>query len=212
MPNARTMKQLILILTVLCNLHLCSFGQNNLEPCSDSNQYSGDLKEYYTNVFKFLYKGLCAKPIARYAVLPSVSPEYVVSLEKDTSGDYKFFYQTFTKRFWSLKNKKNIRTRDKIKPIDKDMALLIKELFDKVLSQIKEPPEPRLGLDGAMYYFSGTNNKGDVITGEIWSPDIGTKMHKLIEICNDINLYICDKGKNKSEIIEDIKSLITKLK
>ena len=81
------MRQITLILTFVWTTFLC-FGQKQQLRAKDFNQYEGDSKEYYDNVFSLLYKGYSEKPIARYTSMPAFSYQYSFSIETTGRKNY----------------------------------------------------------------------------------------------------------------------------
>lgn len=206
------MKGFTFILSILIFISTVCCGQNDhLEPAKDISEYEGQLKEYYDGIFKLLYQDLSKKPIAKYTVLPSFSSEYVMSLEKEKADSYKLIVRICSANYWYAENKKSVKIKVTVKPINKDLTQAIKKLFDKATGQIKRPPDKLAGLDGETYYFSTTTDGGQLITGEKWSPEQGSKMEKLVQICEDLISFTYDKGKSSVELIEDINKLIIEL-
>ena len=68
----------LLLLTFLFALYLIDY----LEPVKPFSTYTGELGEYYRSVFSLLNTGFQKQPYARFAAIPSFSPEYAMSVEK----------------------------------------------------------------------------------------------------------------------------------
>src|SRR5438445_257506 len=122
MRNAKpTVRQIILLLQVLICTSTSYYAQNeNLIPAND----------FRTNTAQ-LFSGLDTVPVVRYTVLPSFSQPYHFSIEMETETNYKIIANT------ECSGKINTLNRN----IDKDLVLAVKNLFDKVITQIKQPQE-----------------------------------------------------------------------
>jgi hypothetical protein len=204
-------KKHIFILAFFTIISTTVCGQNDhLEPFDDTTNHQGQLKDYYSNIFKLLQSKLSDTVIARYIIIPSWGSESILSVEKDTvKNKFKIIYLSCSESYWYSKNKKKVHViSDCAKYIDDDLAILTKKLFDKVTLQIKRPTQPSYGLDGVTYYFSTTDTTGRIITGQKWSPEDGTKMSKLVQVCHDLTLFTCDNGIIKADLIEEINKLI----
>ena len=215
------LKHTILILTFLFMTFFC-FGQNDhLEPARDFNQYEGILKEYYDNVFPLLYSGFSEMPYARYTSMPSFSAEYAFSVEKVNEKNY-IISNKFSENFWyagydeegnMVHEKRNTVKITTIKTeINDDLYLIIGELFERLANQTKVHEKNRRGLDGVSYYFTTMDKNGEIKIGETWSPNKGSLLDRLVEICD--NLYSVGVGNTigQSEIIKEITLLINDLK
>ena len=208
------MRRLTIALLTLIVSFSVSFGQSDhLEPAKDFSKYDsitgGILYNYYNPLFDILLADLSKTPLARYLVLPSFTAEYVLSIEKDTNEKYKLTTHICSDNFWYSKDKKAITIKTKEKTIEADFAIKIKELFDKFTGQIKEPPTNNSArVDGTSYYFTTTNSSGQLITGKTWSPDKGTNMRKLVQICEDIYYFTNAKTSNSATIVADINKIL----
>ena len=65
--------------------------------------------------------------------------------------------------------------------------------------------------DGENYYLSFSDDNGNLITGLTWSPTKGTKMARLVHICEDIISYANNKDINKNDLINSINKLTADL-
>lgn len=211
MPNSKKpMRRLIFLFTTLLLFSVASYGQDDhLEPAKDLTKYQGQLKGYYDGIFNLLLDGLSEKPLARYLVLPSFSAEYILSVEKDSSENFKIVVHCCSENFWYSKDKSSVKVKKYDKLIDKNFALSIKKLFDKVTGQIKPTDELSLHADGTTYYFSTTSDTEELITGEKWSPIKGSKMDKLVQVCEDLILFALNRIDNKNVIIDKINTFDT---
>ncbi len=202
-----TMKQLILSTIFLLTTLLC-FGQKaHLEPARDFKEYQGDLKEYYDNVFPILYKGFQTKPYARYTSMPSFSFEYSFSVEQK-DNKYLIISNSLSESYWYSKSKRAVKVISKQTEITEELHKKIGELFQLLAEQTKKPESETMGLDGVIYYFSTTDNAGQVTIGETWSPNDNSLLDRLVKICD--NLHSIGNGKTVShtDTLKEIKVLI----
>ena len=205
------MKRLFFLTCILLFLSFCVFGQNDrLKSFKDTSSYEGDLKEYYEKVFTLLSSGKNT-PIVRYTVLPSFTPEYSFSIDKDKADNYKMVILAFSKNYWYAKNKKRVKLKKKEIAIDQELALLIKDLFDVAIKQIEETDEPIYGLDGVSYYFYSQDDSDSLVIGETWSPKDGTKMSRLVQVNEELIKYSYGKSKDLETLKKDIVALINDL-
>jgi hypothetical protein len=190
------------------------FGQNDhLEPKRDFSSYEGVLKEYYENVFPKLLAGMSERPLARYMVLPSFSPEYVLSLEKEDKSGYFFLKLKYLNRnYWYAKSRKLVGSNSNKKRISDSLAFEIENLFKVATEGIKNPKGETKGLDGATYYFSTYRENKGLITGEKWSPKEGTKMDSLVNLCEQYSALVKGKGISEQELINRTQQLTNQLK
>jgi len=204
-----------LILLLLCFIYSnYSFGQNDhLEPQQNFLNYQGELKEYYDNVFAKLLNGLSKKPLARYLVLPSFSSEYVLCLEKDVTDEKHYLKLRYlTTNYWYAKSKRQVRTNTNRREISDLLAYSFRNLLEAATNGIKEPEQETQGLDGETYLFSYYKEGKGLITGGKWSPDKGTEMEQLINLCEQYLSFVKGKGKNEQELINQTEPLIKQLK
>ena len=61
--------------------------------------YTGELGEYYRNVFSLLNTGFQQRPYARFVAIPSFSPEYAMSVEKK-NGRCLLIANTLSRTYW----------------------------------------------------------------------------------------------------------------
>ena len=215
------LKHTILILTFLFMTFFCFGQKDHLEPARDFNQSEGILKEYYDNVFPLLYSGFSEMPYARYTSMPSFSEEYAFSVEKIGDKNY-IISNKLSENFWyagyddegNLDNKR--RSRVKIitikTEINNDLYLKIGKLFELLANQTKVYEKNRRGLDGVSYYFTTTDKNGEIKIGETWSPNKGSLLDRLVEICDNLYSVGAENTIGQSEITKKIALLINDLK
>jgi len=187
---------------------------DHLEPTSGIFDCYDFQFEYYSKVRKVLFQGLTNKPLTRFLILPSFTPENVLDIEFDrTNKKYFLVYHICERMIANNDNWEQTKLTKIRKEISKESALLIKELFETAIQGTKYPSTQRIGLDGENYYF--TVNMGKLKTGTIWSPSAGTKMWRLVNIELElIRLAKSDKEliKIEDKLKENIIQLTTELK
>jgi hypothetical protein len=201
------MKQITLIWFFLLTTFLCFGQKEHLEPARNFNQYEGVLKEYYDNLFPLLYSGFSQKPYARYTSIPSFSREYAFSIEKI---DEKYFIlsNTFSENYWYAKNRKSVKIiKDKVE-IGEALYLKIGELFDILAEQTKKIETDIIGFDGVTYYFTTTDQNGEIRIGETWSPNKKSLLGRLVRICVNLFSIGTEKDTSQPKILKEIETLI----
>jgi hypothetical protein len=162
----------------------CKAQEDHLEP-SEFKSPASSVELYYKNMLPLLNKGFKERPYARYTFIPSFQVEHAFSVE-ETDGSYSIVSHWFSKSYWYTKDKTRVRQRMFSVEIDEHFYKMIGELFNLVVQQSHKYEKKELGDDGEDYYFSITDNSGNIKTGTIWSPPEGTKMLRLTEICEEI--------------------------
>lgn len=183
-------------------------AQEHLEPVDGIFALYDHQFEYYPKVREILLKDLYDSPEARFLVLPSFDGEMSVDL-KNELNKYSLEYRKATPSIWySLSDKKvEVKIQSVSKPISKDDAELIINLFKKSMKNVAYPENEIYGLDGTSYYFSSETK-----SGKIWSPKSNSKMAMLVEIGEDLIAFCFSKELNFSEDFKTrIKKLTTKL-
>jgi len=179
------MKKLIFVL-VFYGLTLYSYAQtDNLQP--EKGIFSGYsfMDQYYIAVKKVLYDRLPLNTDLRIVVLPSFSPEYLISL--DTKGSKTYLtYRIAKQQIWQ-DPKPNDRVKFNNYRIEFDPVLTkkIHELFVLAISQAKFDNLPD-GLDGTTYIFTTFKFGYGIIGGQTWSPET-EKLSGLVAIAEWLN-------------------------
>lgn len=181
-----------------------------LEPVRDFSSYKGELGEYYHNAFTLLNTGFNARPHARFSVLPSFSPEYALSVETK-NGKYYLLSNTLSQSCWQA-DKDRIKVISRSVAIDKPLYQWMGELFLLVTSQIQDLDGSTAGLDGSTYYFASTSGNGKIALGEKWSPNRGTRMERLVQVCESAYLLSTGKQIAESAICSEAAALIKDLR
>ena len=203
------MKKFIFIL-VFSGLALCSNAQpDNLQP--EKGVFSGYtfLDQYYSAVKKVLFDSLSLQTDLRIVVMPSFSPEYLISLDKQESKTY-LTYRIAKQQIWQIPN-----PNDKVKfnkyriEFDSSITKKIHELFVLAISKSKFDSLTD-GLDGTTYIFTTYENGYGLIGGKTWSPRT-EKLSGLVAIAEWLN--DCARTgavMNKDRMLQKINDLIAK--
>lgn len=190
------MKKMLTFLAFLTLTFRLTAQTDYLEPVRSFDTYTGELGEYYRNVFALLDTGLKEQPYARYIVLPSFSPEYALSVERK-EGRCCLVANTLSHNYW-YSAKEGVKVLKKSVYITRSLYKTLGEIFQLVTKQVQDMDGNASGLDGVFYIFSSTDAKGKVMMGEKWSPEEGTLMGKLVQVCQ--SAYLLAQGKNISEV------------
>ncbi|WP_303011511.1 energy transducer TonB [uncultured Bacteroides sp.] len=166
-----------------------------LEPVKPFDTYPGELGEYYRNVFSLLNTGFQQKPYARFAAIPSFSPEYAMSVEK-RNGQYCVVSNTLSKTYWQAE-KGTVTVNTKSAVISRSLYQSLGAIFRLVTGQIQDLDGSTAGLDGVVYYFAAADSKGTNRMGRKWSPEKGSLMEHLVLVCQ--SAYLLSKGESISE-------------
>ena len=184
------------------------FAEKRLRPVRGVFDIYDYQLDYYYKVRKILLTGSNEKPIIRFLVLPSFTPENVLEIKIDSDNNSAYLvYRICEEMIWYCKkNWEYIKTIEFKSEIDLYSVALIKNLFDMAISQVNYSDVCGLGIDGTSYYFSIYDVGWK--TGTVWSPHTG-KMKKLvgigkklIELVSSDNEIITFDAKFQSEIEE----------
>ena len=93
------MKKIVFCLLLLTFSFRLAAQIDYLEPVKPFSSYTGELGEYYRSVFSLLNTGFQKQPYARFAAIPSFSPEYAMSVEK-RNGRYTLVSNTLSRTYW----------------------------------------------------------------------------------------------------------------
>ncbi len=93
------MKKIVFCLLLLTFSFRLAAQIDYLEPVKPFSSYTGELGEYYRSVFSLLNTGFQKQPYARFAAIPSFSPEYAMSVEKK-NGRYTLVSNTLSRTYW----------------------------------------------------------------------------------------------------------------
>jgi len=204
------MKKLIFIFA-LSGLFLYSNAQSdNLQP--EKGLFSGynPLHDsYYLAVKKVLFDSLSLHTDLRVIVMPSFSPEYLISLDTK-EGKTTLSYRIAKQQIWQIpKPNDQIKFNNYQIEFDPSLTQKIHELFVLAISQARFESLPD-GLDGTTYVFMTYENGYGLISGQTWSPRT-EKLSGLVTIAEWLN--DCARTgtvMNKDKMQQKINYLITK--
>lgn len=181
-----------------------------LEPVRPFSQYTGEIGEYYRNVFSLLHTGFQKQPYACFTVIPSFSPEYSMSVEKRKGRCY-LISNTLSRTYWQA-DKGTVKVSTHSIAISQSLYQSLGAVFRLATDQIQDLDGTTAGLDGIAYYFSSTDTKGVVTMGRKWLPKKETLMGRLVLICE--SAYLLSTGGNISEkaLKEEATILLTELR
>jgi hypothetical protein len=171
---------------------------DNLKPVNGIfSQYDFQF-DYYSLVRKLLFRGFSDNPEIRFVVIPSFTPEFVLDIEVDNNKKYFLLYHQANPSIWYNQGKKKINIDSMKTEIEYKSFALIKKLFLAAINKTKYQPDSlhSIGIDGTDYYFS-VNDMGQK-DGFIWSPPVGTKMNRLVEIA----IHLTQLMKEEPDMIE----------
>jgi len=204
--NFKKVKTIFLVSLVLFIFKVDA--QNKLEPLNQSVfDDNNERFNYFSNVRKALFEDIHPEyvPLARYIVMPSFKPEYVLTFD----GGYKEYNLIYTSvkkhNIWDIMDEPDKKSEVyKIKKeIDSTDSKLVVSLINNFIKKSKF--QNRYGYDGTNYFFSNSEQ-----TATIWSPKTKSKTYYLIEIMNEIiELVKSDEEKIKfsPELVKRIKKL-----
>lgn len=203
------MKKIVISLLLLAFTFRLSAQIDYLEPVKPFTTYSGELGEYYRNVFSLLKTGFLQRPYALFVAIPSFSPEYAMSVEKK-NGRYLLLSNTLSRTYWQAE-KGTVRAESKSVVITRSLYQSLGAIFRIVTSQIQDLDGSTAGLDGVVYCFVSTDADGKEVMGRKWSPRKGTLMERLVLVCQ--SAYMLSKGENISEqaVAEEADALLKEL-
>lgn len=125
--------------------------------------------EYYSKIRTILFDGLSESPTARLLVMPSFTPESVLSIEREeTSEKYFLIYHTCEGMIWLSEKPETVKVKKYKKEITEESVALIKSLFLNFIIQTRYPDFDLGGNDGITYTFAV--QEFGMKSGTTWSP------------------------------------------
>ena len=203
------MKKIVFFILLLTLSFRLTAQIDYLEPVKPFTTYTGELGEYYRNVFSLLNTGFQQQPYARFVAIPSFSPEYAMSVEKK-GGRYCLVSNTLSRTYWQAeKGTVTVDTRTVV--ISSSLYQSLGAIFRTVTSQVQDLDGSTAGLDGVVYYFTSTDAKGTNQMGRKWSPKKGSLMDRLVLVCQ--SAYMLSRGEDISEqaVAEEAAALLKEL-
>ena len=203
------MKKIVFCLLLLTFSFRLAAQIDYLEPVKPFSTYTGELGEYYRSVFSLLNTGFQKQPYARFAAIPSFSPEYAMSVEK-RNGRYTLVSNTLSRTYWQAE-KGTVTVDTKSVVISASLYQSLGAIFRLVTEQVQDLDGSTAGLDGIVYFFSSTDAKGKEQMGRKWSPEKGTLMERLVLVCQ--SAYMLSRGEDISEqaVAEEAAALLKEL-
>lgn len=149
--------------------------------------------EYYGRIRHVLLDSLASQFAVRIVVVPSFSPEYMLSIEPGkTRSEFVLIHRMVSRSIWSeqfnQKNYETIRVNERRKNIPQPLAPDLIKLFGMAVNQTRFPEQRSLGTDGTNYYVV-VNNFG-LRGGYTWSPRRGSLMEKLVAIIDQLTPFV----------------------
>ena len=123
------MKKIVISLLLLTLSFRLSAQIDYLEPVKPFTTYTGELGEYYRNVFSLLNTGFQQRPYARFVAIPSFSPEYAMSVEKK-NGRCLLIANTLSRTYWQAE-KGTVKVENLCEAASEELEKTA-ELMDKV--------------------------------------------------------------------------------
>ena len=152
------MKKIVFCLLLLTFSFRLAAQIDYLEPVKPFSSYTGELGEYYRSVFSLLNTGFQKQPYARFAAIPSFSPEYAMSVERK-NGRYTLISNTLSRTYWQAE-KGTVTVDTKSVVISASLYQSLGAIFRLVTEQVQDLDGSTAGLDGIVYYFSSTDAIG----------------------------------------------------
>jgi hypothetical protein len=154
--------------------------QDHLEPeQGDFVAYKYSL-DYHAQIRSTLLDTLSDWPIIRMVVLPSFSPEYVISIDK-IGNNFMVTKINLDSSIWYSENPEQIKRSIVTKLITDELANSFSSLYLLALSKTRYPSESLMGNDGTNYHFAAEANFA-THTGTKWSPREGTRIAEMVKL------------------------------
>ena len=150
------MKKIVFCLLLLTFSFRLAAQIDYLEPVKPFSTYTGELGEYYRSVFSLLNTGFQKQPYARFAAIPSFSPEYAMSVEK-RNGRYTLVSNTLSRTYWQAE-KGTVTVDTKSVVISASLYQSLGAIFRLVTEQVQDLDGSTAGLDGIVYFLSRGEN------------------------------------------------------
>lgn len=160
--------------------------EDHLRPAKD--YYTSGMADYYVKVQAVLSAGLQGRTMARVVVLPSLSPEYVLSVDQQADKYYLTYHSVHQTSVWhELQAKTGVTPSVDAKTVElrPDVATAVTQLFAAALDQTRYPKPTEtssLYSDGTTFTFITHQRSIGWQAGETWSPPKGTRMGQLVAL------------------------------
>lgn len=198
----------ILVLAVLLLSPYVATARNvHLEPANMKSSIKV-IAAYRDSLLPLIYSGFTDKPAARYTVLPSFSGEYAWSLEQQGNDEHFIVINKLKENFWYTRDSSMLTTRV---TISRSLYDAIAGMFAVAVGQTRKADEDTGILDGVSYYLSATGKYGALRTGKTQSPERGSLMRRLVDICDEISEMRGDGATDEAGLEKKINALVLEL-
>ena len=173
-----------------------------------------------------LLKDLAGNHLARMVCLPTIGPEWVVTVVRDEPPDfdapqtYHVEYVVADRKLFPAKDSQGVGARTSRVPIDRETAEAVNRIWRRMLRTIRYPDEPRLGADGTDYHFSRflpliDRGQSDPLAGweqgMIWTPDDDSPCGQLVAIGERLRDYTKAKPEDRDKLGREIREKAARL-
>ncbi|SHM79584.1 hypothetical protein SAMN05444266_11153 [Chitinophaga jiangningensis] len=192
-----------MVICLLVALQSVAQTADKLEPFEPSRNA---VDSYYNHLYQKLLYRFADRPLARVVVMPPFSPEYALSVEGDARG-YQLKSNIKVAYYDALQQKRVVPDQpvSVSRPIDKELATKIRDLFEAALSSTGAPADP--GLDGVRYFFSSYNEKYGMLRAQALTPTPGSRSGALVKICHQLIAYAKGQSNAEDSLIRNISNL-----
>ena len=146
------------------------------------------------------------KEIASLVCLPSSRPEWALWVVGTRETGFSLLLNEYEVSIWLLLRSGQgplpTQVVKRQRPMAKDLAAKICEIWKKALSQTRYPEQPRgFGLDGESYHFGYWKVRAHPMAGRTWSPEETTVPGKLVALGRVLKDYVQDTAESDQQII-----------
>jgi hypothetical protein len=151
--------------------------------------------EYYAAVRETLLSQIGDSPLARVVVLPTIAPEYAVSVEQNRKTQACVLVWTLAKRsILNDNNREDIPATVARVPISQELAKKLGILFRMSTAEVGYLKNKVWGTDGTTYHCSSFVVGDGIRAGYCWAPRPGSKMHSLVQITELMVNFVKQNG------------------
>jgi len=205
--------KILVTIFIFFGFYFGSYAQtDNLQPHTGIFTVLNIQGSYYPKLKRILFDSLSYNTDLRIIVMPSFSPEYLISLDSKNGKTY-LTYRIAKQEISSFPETKNnqIKFNQQRIQIDTSIANKIHDFFLFAVAKARSGFGPEQ-LDGTSYVFITSKNGYDLIAGETWSPKT-EKLSGLVTITEWL-IDCCKTGeiKNKDKMLSLITDLTLKFK
>jgi hypothetical protein len=161
-------------------------AEDHLQPAK--GYYTSGQAAYYSKVPEVLFAGLHGTPLARVVVLPSLLPEYMLSLDRQADKVYLTYQSTQQTSLWhELQTKSGVTPplETKVVELQPEVATALTHLVSLAVGQTRYPkPTDTVTMrnDGNTFTFLYMQPHVGWQAGETWSPPAATHMGRLVGV------------------------------